>query len=80
MLGLDLPVIRRYGDVERLTMEGWAGAINLPSLSDELYRSARWLRVFTGPRLALDPRRVTRLAEMNGREVREALARDETLL
>jgi hypothetical protein len=47
MLGLDLPVRRRDGEVRRLTAQGWAGAIDLPKLSDELYRSARRLRVFT---------------------------------
>jgi uncharacterized protein len=58
MLGLDIPVLRRSGKVERLTGEGWIGTINLPSLSEELYKSARWLRVFTAKRARLDPRRV----------------------
>ena len=58
MLGLDIPVLRRSGKVERLTGEGWIGTINLPSLSEELYRSARWLRVFTAKRTTLDPRRI----------------------
>jgi len=80
MLGLDLPVVRRYGEIERLTAEGWAGAIHLPKLSDELYRSARWLRVFTAPRLALDPKRIVRLAEMTAAEVRSALDAGEALL
>lgn len=46
MLGLDIPVMRRSGTIERLTSEGWPGTIDLPRLSDELYQSARWLRVF----------------------------------
>ncbi len=46
MLGLDIPVVRRDGEILRLTSEGIVGAINLPVLSDQLYRSARWLRVF----------------------------------
>ena len=54
MLGLDIPVLRRNGEVERLTGEGWIGTINLPSLSEELYESARWLRVFTASRARLD--------------------------
>jgi hypothetical protein len=58
MLGLDIPVLRRSGQVERLTGEGWSGTINLPSLSEELYKSARWLRVFTAKRARLEPRRV----------------------
>jgi hypothetical protein len=48
MLDLDLPVLRRGGRVARVTAAGWEGAINLPALSDQLYRSARWLRVFVG--------------------------------
>ena len=58
MLGLDIPVLRRPGEVERLTGEGWIGTINLPSLSEELYESARWLRVFTARRAVLDPDRL----------------------
>ena len=60
MLGLDIPVLRRNGAVERLTGEGWIGTINLPSLSEELYESARWLRIFTARRTDLD---ATRLRE-----------------
>ena len=51
MLGLDLPVVRRSGEVRRLTMSGLEGAINLPVLSDQLYQSARWLRVFAVRRI-----------------------------
>jgi HD superfamily phosphohydrolase len=63
MLGLDIPVLRRSGQVERLTGEGWIGTINLPSLSEELYKSARWLRVFTTKRTNLDPRRIREALE-----------------
>ena len=63
MLGLDIPVLRRSGQVERLTGEGWIGTINLPSLSEELYKSARWLRVFTAKRASLDPRRIREALE-----------------
>ena len=65
MLGLDIPVLRRSGQVERLTGEGWIGTINLPSLSEELYRSARWLRVFTAKRTSLDPRRIREALEQS---------------
>ncbi|HUQ47874.1 MAG TPA: HD domain-containing protein [Gemmatimonadaceae bacterium] len=53
MLGLDILVCRRGGGVERLTSEGWPGTINLPTLSEELYRSARWLRVFSLTRMEI---------------------------
>ncbi len=63
MLGLDIPVLRRSGSVERLTGEGWTGTINLPSLSEDLYRSARWLRVFTAKRSSLEPGRILKALE-----------------
>jgi hypothetical protein len=65
MLGLDIPVLRRSGKVERLTGEGWIGTINLPSLSEELYKSARWLRVFTARRAKLEPRKVLHALEQS---------------
>ena len=46
MLGVDLPLRTRAGLVERLTDEGRAGQLGLPRVADELYRSARRLRVF----------------------------------
>ena len=58
MLGLEIPVQRRDGRVEQLTAAGWEGAINLPRLSDELYRSARRLRVFTTDRAPVPEQRV----------------------
>jgi len=58
MLGLDIPMQRRDGRVEQLTAAGWEGAINLPRLSDELYRSARRLRVFTTDRAPVPEARV----------------------
>jgi HD superfamily phosphohydrolase len=54
MLGLDLPVVRRTGEVRRLTMAGLDGMINLPVLAEQLYRSARWLRVFAVRRVHVD--------------------------
>jgi len=46
MLGVDLPLRTRSGLVERLTDAGRAGQLGLPRVADELYRSARRLRVF----------------------------------
>ena len=53
MLGVDLPVMRRDGSVEHLTSAGLVGALNLPALSQQLYHSARWLRVFAVRRVAV---------------------------
>jgi len=58
MLGLDLPVLRKSGEVRRLTQGGWEGTINLPKLADELYRSARWLRVFVSAGAKVDSNRL----------------------
>jgi HD superfamily phosphohydrolase len=46
MLGVDLALRLRGGAVDRLTDEGRAGQLGLPRVADELYRSARRLRVF----------------------------------
>ena len=54
MLGLDLPLLARDGSIRRLTDDGIAGTLNLPSLGEQLYQSARWLRVFTASRLEMD--------------------------
>jgi uncharacterized protein len=53
MLGLDILVVRRGGEVQRLTADGWREAINLPRLATELYRSTRWLRVYARERITI---------------------------
>jgi uncharacterized protein len=80
MLGLDLLVQRSYGEVERLTAAGWEGAINLPKLSEEFYRSARWLRVYTAPRIAIDQTKLVGLANRGADEVRHRLQEGGALL
>lgn len=54
MLGVDLPLVTRRGTVERLTDEGRAGQLGLPRVADELYRSARRLRIFTKRPMVLE--------------------------
>jgi HD superfamily phosphohydrolase len=61
MLDLDLPVQLRSGEVTRLTSEGLPGVIHLPELSAQLYRSARWLRIFTARPAAFTKQRVMEL-------------------
>jgi hypothetical protein len=61
MLGLDIPVKRRSREIEMLTGEGWPGTINLPTLSEELYTSARWLRVFVARRIDIPRELVLRV-------------------
>ncbi len=74
MLGLDIPVRRRDGSVRRLTAAGWEGAVNLPKLSEELYGSARWLRVFTATRVPIARDAVIRLASLPADEVTAMMA------
>jgi HD superfamily phosphohydrolase len=73
MLGLDILVRRRDGSVRRLTAAGWEGAVNLPKLSEELYGSARWLRVFTCRRVSLSRERIVGLATLDRAEIRRRL-------
>ncbi|MEP7346892.1 MAG: HD domain-containing protein [Gemmatimonadaceae bacterium] len=80
MLGLDIPVLRRSGEVRRLTGEGLEGAINLPLLSEELYRSARWLRVFTVRPVEIPREHVLALAAMSADDASSRLARGKALL
>ncbi len=80
MLGLDIPVLRRDGSVRRLTAAGWEGAVNLPKLSDELYGSARWLRVFAVDRVSIPRDAVVRLAMLPAEDVRARLGRGSLLV
>jgi hypothetical protein len=56
MLGVNLPLRTRRGTIERLTDAGRAGQLGLPQVADELYRTARRLRIFvsSSPGASLD--------------------------
>jgi hypothetical protein len=80
MLGLDIPVVRRGGRVERLTAEGIAGALSLPTLSAELYQSARRLRVFVAGGCELPEQAIRRLVTRDADDVGERLRAGRSLL
>jgi len=80
MLGLDLPVVRRDGSVQRLTAAGFPGAINLPLLSEQLYRSARVLRVLVSRGTDPFATDFSGLVNLSEREVRARLAAGAPLL
>jgi HD superfamily phosphohydrolase len=80
MLGLDMPVLRRSGVVQRLTAAGWEGAINLPTLSEQLYRSARWLRVFVARPVAVPRHQLIDTLQRPAADLRAALTAGEQLL
>ncbi len=79
MLAVDLPLRTRTGTVERLTGEGVAGQFGLPRVADELYRSARRLRVFTAAPVARDLTPVRELVACSPRELEERLGRGALL-
>ncbi len=47
MFQLDVLVERRGGEIQRLGLDGLPGLLDLPSLAQQLYATARVLRVFT---------------------------------
>jgi HD superfamily phosphohydrolase len=64
MLGVDISVLSRSGKVEKLAPDGLRGAINLPLLAERLYRSARWLRVFTVRKISVSPEKLQRFVRL----------------
>ena len=63
MFALDLLVERKSGELIRLGPRGQVGLIGLPRLADELYRTARVLRLFVaGRRVKVDPQPLAQLA------------------
>lgn len=70
MLQLGILLVRRTGDVQRLTEKGAEGLIDLPRLSRSLHHAARVFRVFVlGERLAPDPTPLLELLEAGADEV-----------
>jgi HD superfamily phosphohydrolase len=80
MLGVDIPMQRRDGRVQHLTASGFEGALNLPRLSDELYRSARRLRVFTANRAPVPSDAVLTALRLDAEAIRDRLDRGRPLL
>ena len=74
MFGLDLLLLLRSGETSRLGPAGRSGLIGLPRIADELYRSARVLRLFTGgERRQVPPAAVEGLARLTAPEAEAAL-------
>jgi HD superfamily phosphohydrolase len=73
MLGVDLPLRTRAGTIERLTDAGRAGHLGLPRVADELYRSARRLRIFVASPPGGSLERILELLTWPSDEVRRRL-------
>ncbi|HEY0971978.1 MAG TPA: HD domain-containing protein [Gemmatimonadales bacterium] len=80
MIGLDIAMLGRDGRVRRLTGEGWPSAVNLPRVADELYRTARWLRVLTARRMQIPVDLALAALTRSPESLRGALDRGERLL
>ena len=80
MLGVDLPLRLRGGGVDRLTDEGRAGQLGLPRVADELYRSARRLRVFVAQPAARSLDGILEVSTLPAAEVSRRLGAGEPLL
>ncbi len=82
MFRLDLLVRRRTGEVIRVGPGGQAGLIGLPRIAEELYRTARVLRVFAlgEPARALDREAILEIVATPADEVRQSLAGGRSLL
>jgi hypothetical protein len=80
MFHLNLLVQRRAGEVLRIGPSGQEGLIDLPRVADELYRTARVLRLFTSERRSVPAAALARLADMNEGEVDAYLRTGQGLL
>ncbi len=81
MFGLNLLVQRTGGEVLRIGPAGQSGLIGLPRVADELYRTARVLRLFAlGGRPSVSSERLASLASLDAADVDAALASGRPLL
>jgi hypothetical protein len=82
MLDLRLLLVRRRGEVQRLTSSGEEGLIDLPRIGRALHHTTRVLRVFTLGRAApiADPGPLLRLLRMSEAEAEARLAEEKPLV
>lgn len=81
MFGLDLLIGMRDGRVIRVGSAGRTGLIGLPRVAEELYRSARVLRLFTyGKRVTVAPPALADIATWSREEASERIAAGRPVL
>ncbi|MGD8496400.1 MAG: HD domain-containing protein [Gemmatimonadales bacterium] len=82
MLDLRVLLVRRRGEVQRLTSSGEAGLIDLPRIGRALHHTTRVLRVFALGRVdrPLDPQPLLELFGMSAEEAESRLETGESLL
>jgi uncharacterized protein len=74
MMGLDLLLLQRDGETRRLSQQGYPGLIDLPRVADQLYHSARVLRVFTTERRQLSEQPLLDLLQLAPEALSERIA------
>jgi HD superfamily phosphohydrolase len=80
MLAVDLPLLRRNGEVTLLDREGRSGLLGIQGVADELHDHARRLRLFVPASVAVDEAGILALAERSEEEVERLLEDDRALL
>ncbi len=80
MLALDLPLVKRDGSVTQLAGADATAHLGLPRVAGELYRSARWLRVFVLRPVRVPMQAVVDLIMLPGDEVSARLAAERSLI
>lgn len=80
MLAVDLPLRTRTGAVERLTGQGRAGQFGLPHVAEELYQSARRLRIFTARPVTVDLTPARELIGLTALEIHARIREGRKLL
>lgn len=80
MMGLGLLLLQRDGVTVRLEESGHAGLIDLPRIADQLYHSARVLRIFCTERQRIPEGPLLELLAMPADRLRERIQSPEGLL
>lgn len=80
MLSVNLPLRVRGGGFERLTGEGRTGQFGLPRVADELYQSARRLRIFSATPVTRDLTSARDIVGLTATELEAHLATTGKLL
>jgi hypothetical protein len=80
MLAVDLPLLRRNGQVTVLDREGRSGLLGIQGVADELHDHARRLRLFVARPVGVEVSRIRSLAERSEEEVERLVEEDGPLL
>jgi hypothetical protein len=80
MLALDMPLVKRDGSVAQLAGADATAHLGLPRVANELYRTARRLRVFVLQPVRVPMKAIVDLIMLPGEEVAARLAAERSLV